>query len=260
MRGVDTCGFIDVGAAARVGTPSYFGAGGEYEQCDVEYSPPAGPLRIYEVSVGFVTADGNQGTSVEGTPIRFKATPELCTSYIPFDLNNRHLYLAYTVFAKSDTFEANPSGLREELCPTAVDFAGSAIPLAATRPQRAAAPPFTEQPTFPAHAQVNHPLASLDPCTAVSVLAAEQPLQYFNPSEFGWSCHLQFDPTNHANVHHISYTYGSLLEALEPLRYDDNSTRLTVAGHPAVETRAGQYDSSKYCNIHDTTAARNEGT
>ncbi|MFI5720481.1 hypothetical protein [Nocardia sp. NPDC051750] len=246
LSSVDPCGFLAVDAISDIGTADYIGAGGAYETCTAHFSPPAGPQQIREILVRIGSSSGDYGTPVEGTPIRLSATPDLCTSYIPFD-EARKVGLSYTVTAAGE-LTAAATGPREDLCPAARTVAEAGMRLAATRPQRSASPPFTENPSFPTHAQVNHPLATLDPCAVLGTLAAEAPALHFYPGPVGWGCNFGID-TDHTKIHHITYSYDYLRKALETRRYADDETRITVAGLPGVEKRSGQYASMKYCLI-----------
>lgn len=245
LRSVDPCGFFDPGAVSAIGNAKYIGAQGEYGGCSVEYSPAAGPQQITKVEVQFVrTSSGGYGRPVEGTPIRLSATPDLCTSYIPFD-ESRGVGLSYTVSAKGE-LRASGGAVREDLCPAAQSMAEAGLLLAATEPQRAAAaPPFTADPGFPAHAQVNHPLATLDPCAVLSTRAVDAPNLYFSPSPLAWECH--FD-TDTKVTNHVSYTYDYERKALEPGKYNKYEKRVDVGGHPAVEHRSRPYATMEYCS------------
>ncbi|MFD4406691.1 DUF3558 family protein [Nocardia sp. NPDC058499] len=251
MRAMDPCGLLDTDALASIGHATYIGANNAYGECSSRFSPPAGPLQIREISVAFTTSTGTYGTPVAGTPIRISATPDFCTAYIMFD-ETRHIGLAYTVSSPGNLMDSG-RGPREDLCPTAQAVATAAIPLTKTPvdqlPQRGDAPPFTEQPEFPAHAQVNHPLATLDPCAVLSTVAAGAPILRFYPDSFGWQCNFVIDPDNHANAHHVWYTYGVVSAALEPGAYRKEESRITVGGHPAVQTRGKQYRNPSFCQI-----------
>lgn len=253
MRAMDPCGLLDTDVLASIGPATYIGANNTYGECSSRFSPPAGPLQIREVSVEFTTSTGTYGTPVAGTPIRISATPDFCTALIMFD-EARHIGLAYRVSAPGSLMDSGREP-REDLCPTTQAVATAGIPLTALPvdelPQRADAPPFTEHPAFPAHAQVNHPLATLDPCAVLSTEAAGAPIPWFYPDadSFGWQCNFVTDPHNHANAHHVWYTYGVVSAALEPGAYRKEESRITVGGHPAVQTRGNKYRNPSFCQI-----------
>lgn len=262
MSTVDPCGYLDIGAVSSIGTADHIGTQGAYGTCTVHFSPPAGPQRIRDIMVRIGSTSGDYGTPVEGTPIRLSATPDLCTSYIPFD-EARKVGLSYTV-SDAGELTASQTGAREDLCTAALTVAEAGLPLTATRPQRSTSPPFTENPTFPAHAQVNHPLATLDPCAVLGTLAADAPALYFSPGPVGWECHFTIG-TDHTKTRHITYSYDYLSKALETERYSDEESRITVAGLPAVESPLTSHATGlKYCGITlatdpDATAEDAEG-
>ncbi|WP_156052415.1 hypothetical protein [Nocardia carnea] len=247
LQAVDLCGYLDTEVVAGIGPADYIGAGGTYDQCSTSFSPLAGPLQIREITVRFGTTSGSYGTPVAGTPIRISATPDLCSAYIPFDETHK-LALSYTVTARSE-LTAVSTGLRDDLCPVAQTVAAAGLDLVGKRPQRAEAPPFTDQPAFPAHAQVNHPLATLDACAVLSTVAADAPGLRFYPGPVGWGCNFNLVPANHADGHHITYTYDYLSKALVPRKYSDEEERITVAGHPALQIRGDKYTSPGSCII-----------